>query len=73
MTIVFLFKNGKEIRMKCENFNSNKNEILSDGMITGFNAEGITENKIIGINFSEVIAVYRVVSDEVIGDQNGKS
>lgn len=63
MTIKFMFKNGKELEMKCEKFKGNY-DLLSNGMISSFDAEGITQNKIIGIDFSEIIAVYRVLSDE---------
>lgn len=63
MTIRFILKNGKEIDMKCEKFSA-KHEFLSNGMISGYNAENITENKIIGIDFTEVVAVYRLMSDE---------
>ena len=64
MTIRFVLKNGKEIDMKCKNFSSNTNPLTGNGMITGYSAEDITENKIIGINFSEVVAVYRLLVDE---------
>ena len=65
MTIRFVLRNGKEIDMKCEKFNHNRNEFTGNGMITGYEASGITENKILGINFDEVVAVYRLMSDEV--------
>lgn len=75
MTIRFVLKNGKEIDMKCEKFVANTNQLLSNGMITGYQAKGITENKIIGIDFSEVVAVYRLITDELadkIGDEKNK-
>lgn len=64
MTIIFVLKNGKEIAMKCESFSSSE-RFLSNGMINGYSVSGITENQIIGINFEEVVAIYRVLSDEV--------
>ena len=64
MTIRFVLRNGKEIDMKCKNFTHNRNNLMGNGMITGYEASGITENKILGINFDEVVAVYRLMSDE---------
>jgi hypothetical protein len=62
MTIRFLLKNGKEIDMKCEKFSAENN--FGNGMISSYKAEGITENKIIGIDFTEIVAVYRLMIDE---------
>lgn len=71
MTIRFILKNGKEIDMKCEKFTA-KHEFLSNGMISGYDAEGITENKIIGIDFSEIVAVYRLITDEVTDSEKNE-
>ena len=65
MTIRFVLKNGKEIDMKCKEFSSNTNQLTGNGMISSYEAKGITENKIIGIDFSEIVAVYRLMTDEV--------
>lgn len=62
MTIVILFKNGKEIRVKCEESKIHENILTSQ--IEKMRFEGVTENKPIFVNPDEVIAVYRVVSDE---------
>ena len=64
MTIRFLLKNGKEIDMKCDKFKTTRNEFVGNGMITGFEVSNVTENKILGINFNEVVAVYRLMIDE---------
>lgn len=64
MTIRFVFKNGKEIDMKCENFTSKFSQFDGNGMITGYEATGVTENKIIGIDFTQLVAVYRLMTDE---------
>lgn len=61
MTICFVFKNGFELKMKCDKFSVTRNGL---DQLTGYNAEGITENKPIDMNLSEVICIYRVVSDE---------
>ena len=45
-------------------------------MISSYEAKGITENKIIGIDFSEIVAVYRLMTDEVedgVKDDNKNS
>lgn len=62
MTIVFVFKNGFELRMKCKNFNASTNNLT--GRMFKFSADGITDNKPIDINYDELICVYRVMSDE---------
>lgn len=57
MTIVFVFKNGFELRMKCTNFDASCNSIT--GRMVDFGADGVTENKPIDINYDELICVYR--------------
>lgn len=61
MTIVFVFKNGFELRMKCRDFLLNRNGL---GMATGYEAKGLTENKPIWFDFENVLCIYRVLSDE---------
>lgn len=69
MTIRFVLRNGKEIDMKCKEFSSNTNQLTGNGMISSYEVKGITENKIIGIDFSEIVAVYRLMTDEVSDDE----
>lgn len=69
MTIRFVLRNGKEIDMKCKEFSSNTNQLTGNGMISSYEAKEITENKIIGIDFSEIVAVYRLMTDEVSDDE----
>lgn len=69
MTIRFVLRNGKEIDMKCKEFSSNTNQLTGNGMISSYEAKRITENKIIGIDFSEIVAVYRLMTDEVSDDE----
>ena len=69
MTIRFVLRNGKEIDMKCKEFSSNTNQLTGNGMISSYEAKGITENQIIGIDFSEIVAVYRLMTDEVSDDE----
>lgn len=61
MTVALLFKSGKEVRVKCDKFDINRNGL---GVITGISAEGISENKFLYVNMQELDCIYRVLSDE---------
>lgn len=61
MTIVFVFKNGFELKMKCREFSLSRNGL---GIVSGYEAKGITENKPIEFDFENVLCIYRVLSDE---------
>ncbi len=63
MTITILFRNGKELSTKCDSVETERNTIT--GRIINLNFKGIKENKIIELDFDEIIAIYRKVSDEV--------
>lgn len=62
MTICFVFKNGFELKMKCDEFSVKRNGL---DQLAGYDAKGITENKPIDMDLSEVVCIYRVISDEV--------
>ena len=62
MTIVIVFKNGYELRTKCENIEVTRSSLT--GRITNISYLDIEENKPLDINFDEVLCIYRVVSDE---------
>lgn len=62
MTIAIVFKNGFELRTKCEEIETARNNLT--GRITNISYKGIKENKPIEVNFDEVICIYRVMSDE---------
>ncbi len=62
MTITILFRNGKELSVKCSSVDVKRNTIT--GRVLNLHFEGIKENKIIDLDFDEVIAIYRKVSDE---------
>lgn len=62
MTIVIMFKNGKELRMKCTNF---KRKVNGLGELTSVEFEGGSENCFMWLDVSEIICIYRVFSDEV--------
>lgn len=61
MTIVFVFKNGCEVRMKCKEFTIERNKL---GQLQGWEAKGISENKVLEMDMFEILCVYRVLSDE---------
>ena len=61
MTIVFVFRNGFELKMKCKKFTLERNGL---GKITGYSASGISENKPLELDFDELLCIYRVLSDE---------
>lgn len=69
MTIVFVFKNGFELRMKCREFTLQRNVL---GEVSGYEAKGITENKPIEFDFDNVLCVYRVLSDEEGAKNDGE-
>ena len=62
MTICFVFKSGYELKMKCEEFSTTKNGF---GEFVGYEAKKITENKPLHTDLSEVVCIYRVMTDEV--------
>lgn len=64
MTIVFVFKNGFELRMKCRDFLLHRNGL---GVVTGYEAKDVIENKPIEFDIKDVLCIYRVVSDEEDG------
>ena len=60
MTIVFVLKSGKEIKVKCKSFKLNQNSFGP----TGYEIDGIKHNKPVWINWADISAIYRVMSDE---------
>lgn len=61
MTIRVILKSGSEFTIKCDKFTIQQNGF---GQATGYNIEGITENKPVYLDFEQVAAVVRVYSDE---------
>lgn len=62
MTICFLFKSGYELKMKCKEFSTTKNGL---GEFMSYEAKEVTENKPLYMDLSEVVCIYRVMTDEV--------
>lgn len=61
MTIRVILKNGAEFAIKCDKFTLTRNGFQQ---VTGYNIEGIAENKPVYLDFEQVAAVVRVFSDE---------
>ena len=61
MTIVIMFRNGTEFRMKCDELNIKKNSL---GQLAEITYDGFIENKPIWFDLREVLCIYRILSDE---------
>ena len=62
MTVVFVFKNGYELKVKCENITLTTSNLT--GRIAGYQMDDIDSNKPLYIDVDEIICVYRVMADE---------
>ena len=56
-----ILKSGAEFTVKCDKFTLERNGLEQ---VTGYNISGITENKPVYLDFDEVAAIVRVLSDE---------
>lgn len=61
MSIRVILKSGSEFTIKCTEFTLEKNRL---GEVVSYNIQGITENKPIWIDWTQVAAIVRLVSDE---------
>ena len=61
MSIRIILKSGVEFTVKCDKFTLNQTGF---GKTTGYDIEGITENKPVYLDFDEVAAIIRLYSDE---------
>ena len=61
MTVRIILKSGAEFSVKCDKFTITRNGF---DQITGYDIEGITENKPVYLDWGQVAAVVRVFSDE---------
>ena len=61
MTVRVILKSGVEFFIKCDKFTLTRNGFQQ---VTGYNIEGITENKPVYLDFEQVAAVVRVLADE---------
>ena len=62
MAIKIILKSGSEFAIRCDEFTIEKDIA---GQITGYKIEGIVENKPVYLNFEEVAAIVRVLSNEI--------
>lgn len=56
-----ILKSGVEFTVKCDKFSLIRNGL---DQVTGYNISGITENKPVYLDFEQVAAVVRMLSDE---------
>jgi len=61
MSIRIILKNGVEFTTKCGGFSLEKNGF---GDIVSYKIDGVVENKPVYIDFGQVAAIVRVLSDE---------
>lgn len=61
MSMRVILKSGAEFTVKCDKFTLERNGLEQ---VTGYNISGITENKPVYLDFDEVAAIVRVLSDE---------
>ena len=62
MTIVIVLKNGYELKTKCDDLETTRNNMT--GRVTNLHYKDCTENKIIDLDFDDISLIYRVMSDE---------
>lgn len=60
MTVRIIMKSGIEFTIKCDKFTVTEND---SGRLTGYSIQGIVENEPMYLNFKEVAAIVRVLSD----------
>ena len=61
MKIVICFKNGFNLTVTCEEFSLTKNGL---GDYTGYEIKGITDNKPLYVNWSDITCIYRVMEGD---------
>ena len=66
MSIRFIMKSGAEFTVKCDNVTVKRNGL---GVVIGYDFKGITENKPLEVDMSQIAAVIRVMSDETAEDE----
>ena len=61
MSMRVILKSGAEFTIKCDKFTLKENGLHA---VTGYDIEGITENKPVYLDFEQVAAIVRKYSDE---------
>lgn len=65
MHVRVILKSGAEFTIKCDKFTLKTNGL---GQTTGYDIKGITENKPLYVDFEEIAAIVRKVSNEIEGE-----
>lgn len=66
MTIQVILKSGMTFDIKCSTFTLKRNGLDE---VVGYDIKGITANKPVYLDFSEVAAIVRTLGDEVERDK----
>ena len=66
MTIQVILKSGVTYDIKCSSFTLERNGL---DQVVGYDIKGITANKPVYLDFSEVAAIVRTLGDEVERDK----
>ena len=66
MSIRIILKNGVDFTIKCNSFTLKHNGL---GTVSGYNITGISENKPLYLDFNDVSAVIRLISDEILVEE----
>lgn len=61
MTIRVILKSGNEFNIKCDKFTIHRDGL---GNMCGYEIDGIVENKPVYLEYEQVAAIVRVLSDE---------
>ena len=61
MSIRIILNSGKEFTVKCDKFTIEENAL---GIPSGYSIDGISENKPLYLDFNQIAAIVRVLSDE---------
>ena len=62
MSIQIILKNGAGFTVKCDSFTLKRNGL---NQVTGYDIKGITENQPVYLDFEQVAAIVRTLSDEI--------
>lgn len=58
ITVVIVMKNGKELKVKCKEFEVQTNKLY--GTLEGYKIKGIKENCPLYVNMRDIQFIYRV-------------
>lgn len=61
VTLRVILKSGQDFYVKCKEYGISK---TADGIVIGYELEGVIENDPVCLDFSQIAAIVRVLSDE---------